>query len=398
MSGMTNQQIRPSTVRLWYRIHKWTSLTCTAFLLITCLTGLPLIFADEIEAALSHTPERAPLAPGAPTANLDSIVQQATDRFPGMHPLSLVWDDDEPVLTVYMSPTLRPKPGQVRSLTFDQESGTVLTSNQPNKKLTVALLRLHSQLFMDLPGELLLGVMALLFLCSLVSGTLVYGPFMRRLNFGTYRRNASPRVRWFDLHNLLGIVTLSWALVVGATGLMNTLTRPLFDTWRANVLPPLLAPYRGKPMPSHLGSLDAAVARASSALPKTKLSSVIFPNPTLASPRHYVIWTKGNTPITARVRTPVLVDIETERVIVANNLPWYLRVLEVSRPLHFGDYGGLPLKIIWALFDIALIVVLTSGLYLWLSRRKRSVEEELNRLVKLEELPVEPPSGGVLTR
>ena len=50
-------------------------------------------------------------------------------------------------------------------------------------------------------------------------------------------------------------------------------------------------------------------------------------------------------------------------------MPWYLRVLEISRPLHFGDYGGMPLKIIWMLLDIATILVLGSGIYLWLSRR-----------------------------
>jgi uncharacterized iron-regulated membrane protein len=50
-------------------------------------------------------------------------------------------------------------------------------------------------------------------------------------------------------------------------------------------------------------------------------------------------------------------------------MPWYLRALEVSRPLHFGDYGGMPLKIIWILLDLVTIAVLGSGLYLWLSRR-----------------------------
>ena len=39
---------------------------------------------------------------------------------------------------------------------------------------------------------------------------------------------------------------------------------------------------------------------------------------------------------------------------------------------------------IWALFDIALIVVLASGVYLWLSRRKTPIEDELDRLVILE--------------
>lgn len=58
----------------------------------------------------------------------------------------------------------------------------------------------------------------------------------------------------------------------------------------------------------------------------------------------------------------------------------------------------MPLKIIWALFDLMLITVLLSGVYLWLSRRKTPVEDELDRLVKLEELVAETPAAGVLAR
>ena len=29
-------------------------------------------------------------------------------------------------------------------------------------------------------------------------------------------------------------------------------------------------------------------------------------------------------------------------------MPWYVKALKLSQPLHFGDYGGMPLKIIWA--------------------------------------------------
>lgn len=31
------------------------------------------------------------------------------------------------------------------------------------------------------------------------------------------------RVRWFDLHNLPGVLTLAWGLVVGMTGVVNEL-------------------------------------------------------------------------------------------------------------------------------------------------------------------------------
>ena len=55
-------------------------------------------------------------------------------------------------------------------------------------------------------------------------------------------------------------------------------------------------------------------------------------------------------------------------VLEASARPWYVTTLQLSEPLHFGDYGGLPLKVLWALLDILTIVVLGSGLYLWLKR------------------------------
>jgi len=138
-------------------------------------------------------------------------------------------------------------------------------------------------------------------------------------------------------------------------------------------------------MPTKLGSIDAAVQTANAAVPHNRISSILFPNDVFGSPRHYLVWTKGNTTLTSRIFTPVLVDAETGAATSARGLPWYLRVLEICRPLHFGDYGGLPLKILWAILDLLLIVVLSSGIYLWLSRRKTRVEAELDELVELEE-------------
>ena len=46
----------------------------------------------------------------------------------------------------------------------------------------------------------------------------LYAPFMRRLPFGTVRTARAARTRWLDWHNLLGVVTVAWVLVVGVTG------------------------------------------------------------------------------------------------------------------------------------------------------------------------------------
>lgn len=78
--------------------------------------------------------------------------------------------------------------------------------------------------------------------------------------------------------------------------------------------------------------------------------------------------------MTSRLFSPVLVDAGSGKLDGVVSMPWYLRALELSRPLHFGDYGGLPLKIIWALLDLVTIFVLGSGLYLGLSRRSPSAE------------------------
>lgn len=88
---------------------------------------------------------------------------------------------------------------------------------------------------------------------------------------------------------------------------------------------------------------------------------------------------RGNTPLTARLLRPALIDAATGKLTDSRNLPWYVTTLLISQPLHFGDYGGMPLKIIWAILDVITIVVLITGLYLWLRRRQSgsSVERML---------------------
>jgi len=66
-----------------------------------------------------------------------------------------------------------------------------------------------------------------------------------------------------------------------------------------------------------------------------------------------------------------LLDGEPGDVAETRQLPFYLKLLFLSQPLHFGDYAGLPLKIIWALLDIIMIAVIGSGLYLWIARHGR---------------------------
>jgi hypothetical protein len=67
---------------------------------------------------------------------------------------------------------------------------------------------------------------------------------------------------------------------------------------------------------------------------------------------------------------------QTAQITDRRELPWYLTALLISQPLHFGDYGGAGMQFLWALLDVATIIVLGSGLYLWLKRGRAAKRAE----------------------
>jgi len=360
------------TVRIWAGIHTWTSLISMVFLLMLCVTGLPLIFHDEIDDLFEHEITAPDLPDAVRSATLDQILEAAKQARPQDQVLFVGFREASPdVVVVGMSPTPIPVPGRFRRMVFDLRTAGLLGEEPPQQSVMDLVLTLHKDMFSGLPGELFLGAMGVVLVLSIVSGVVIYAPFTRRIDFGTIRHR-SRRLRWLDLHNLLGIVTVVWLGVVAVTGTMNTLAVPLFDLWRAQTLPALLKPYQGQPVAAP-SSLDDAVARVRQRLPGTSITSITLPTAArFGSPQHLVVWTKGASPLTARLFTPVLVNVDRSAPLVVGDLPWYLRLLQVSRPLHFGDYGGWPLKIIWALLDIISIIVLVSGLYLWCARLRRA--------------------------
>jgi uncharacterized iron-regulated membrane protein len=368
-----------TTVRAWYLVHKWTSLVCTLFLFMLCVTGLPLIFTEEIDALTAPAPVMS-AGPAGPPASLDSIVRTALADRPRDVGQYLSFDEEKPVVYVTTSP-----PDKITDYTFrgyDARSGKPVGAASNGGGVMEFILRLHTDMFLGLPGLLFLGFMGLLFFAAIVSGVVLYAPFMRKLQFGTLRTTRSRRLKWLDYHNLLGVVALAWASVVGLTGVINTLATPIVQLWQANDLARMTAAYAGLPpiAPARLGSIQAAVETAKAAAPGNRPQFVAFPGTAYSSKHHYAVFLQGTTPLTKRLLTPALVDAVTGKLTAIAPMPWYVQALLVSQPLHFGDYGGLPMKILWALLDLVTIVILGSGIYLWLGKRRSSLEARVREV------------------
>ncbi|NIJ39164.1 putative iron-regulated membrane protein [Sphingopyxis panaciterrae] len=369
-----------STIRTWFLIHKWTSIVCTAFLLMLCVTGLPLIFHHEIDELSEATPQFG--LPGVGSsgtdphlAPLDAMLTRALAARPGEVPVFMAFDNDQPSMTVTTAP--RPdSPAEDMTIQLLDRSTGKTTGAVDEAGVMHFILQLHTDMFLGLPGMLFLGFMGLLFVVAIVSGVVLYTPFMRKLDFGTLRTSRSRRVKWLDYHNLLGIVALAWMTVVGATGVINALATPIFAQWQTTELADMVRAYAGKRAlaPARYGSIDTAMAAARRAVPGNNPQFIAFPGGDFSSKHHYAIFFQGDTALTERLLTPVLVDAETGAFVDARPMPWYAQALFVSQPLHFGDYGGLPLKILWAILTGFTIIVLSSGLYLWLGKRRAGTD------------------------
>ena len=363
----------------WSWIHKWSSLVCTVFMLLLCLTGLPLIFHEEIEH-LSGVVEAPPMPADTPNASMDEIAQAALERRPGEVIRYMFWEQDEhPDITyVSMASAVDAPPEENNAVVVDSRTAKVLDEPATNEGFMYVMLKLHTDMFAGLPGMLFLGAMGLLMVVAIVSGVVLYYPFMRRLKFGALRTQRSTRVKWLDWHNLLGIVTVVWLTVVGITGTINTLNRVVLGLWQMDQMAEMTAPYRGLPPVTQPAHLEQSIRAARAAVPDMTVSLVAFPGTMFSSPHHYTFFLKGSTPVTARLLKPALVDASTGRLTDSRDMPWYVKTLFLSQPLHFGDYGGLPLKLLWAVLDIFAIVVLGSGLYLWLRKPKAATAPKMH--------------------
>lgn len=369
-----------STIRTWFLIHKWTSIVCTAFLLMLCITGLPLIFHDEIDALTEETPAYG--MPGVGSSSeapglrpLDEMLAKALAARPGEVPVFMAFDNDQPSMTITTAPRPDSPATDMTIQLFDRSTGEK-TGAVDEDGVMHFILQLHTDMFLGLPGMLFLGLMGLFFVIAIVSGVVLYAPFMRKLDFGTLRTSRSTRLKWLDYHNLLGIIALAWMTVVGTTGVINALATPIFQYWQRTELAAMTQAYAGDDAvtPDRYGSIDAAMAAARKSMTGYNPQFIAFPGGGFSSQHHYAIFFQGGTPLTERLLTSALVDAETGTFTDARPMPWYTKMLALSQPLHFGDYGGLPLKILWAILTLFTMNILGSGLYLWLGKRRSGTD------------------------
>ena len=365
--------IAAPTIKRWHAVHKWTSLISILFMLTAFGSGLPLVFGEEIyrfEQWLAGDGNDAD-AGGGKSLSLDALINRAKQERPGAELQLMYRDRIDPRATYFsLGKTVDAPIIDSEFLRIDNATGEYLGAEFYAEGIMGFFLVLHTQLFMGFAGTLLLGFFALLFLLAIISGVVLYAPFMRNRSFAVIRIDKGKGRRWLDLHNSLGIVLLAWAFVVTATGVINTIDSPLIHFWLLNDLQQFTA---HDPVSTNadgrLSSVQQALELTAKAIPDGQFSFVTFPGSEYSSDRHYLVFFSGATPVSSQLLKMAVINAYSGELIATPAMPWYITTLLLAQPLHFGNYGGIGLKIAWALLCMATIALLLSGLVLWWQKR-----------------------------
>ncbi|MFT4248471.1 MAG: PepSY-associated TM helix domain-containing protein [Pseudomonas sp.] len=363
----------------WYRLnlwlHRWCSLVATLPFLILCLTGTVLIFHEEIDAAMGTVPASA--SDARPHRPLQASIDNALAAHPGERVASIGIDAKEhPGLVLLVMVPAQAHKFEDMKLRFAELATAQPTEHvvDPTATLTGFLLELHAHWFLGMPGELIGALIALLVVVSLLSGVVVYWPHLKKVAFGLLRRGRGPRLRQLDLHNTIGAVVLGWALAVSLTGFLLGFGTLATAIWSSTVFADLREPHADTVIDARHPPVDAdtAIAAAVGQVPQGwHVVSLIFPDTDYSTSRHYTALMLGPSGLEERLYRVGLVDATTGKVAKLVEMPGYMKAIVLSQPLHFGDYGGLPLKILWTLCTWLTLFITANGAWLWWDRRRR---------------------------
>jgi len=360
--------------KTWFQWHGWLGLNFGLLLFLICFSGTWAVMSPEMDWALEPAMQVVP--PDDPLAKPLSWGQLA-DRIRAAHPgATLTMLRKAPEDEVAASATISYSARDARWVYIHPYTGDV--QGQSTLFNLRSFFRIFHKQFYILRGlywphgRVFVCSFSILLLLSSFTGLM----FVKRwwLALVQLRLRNGRRVFWSDLHKMLGVWSLLFAMMFAVTG-MWYLTAQLLEEFQwsnhesfATIRPEVLAA-RG-PTQTPL-ALDEIVARAAAAYPALNIQA-IFLNARPGS--GITLVGDAEALLVNEQANSVSVDPYTGDVLglhKAHELPLGERLIETVDPLHFGRFGRSLTKILWTAAGFAISVGILSGAFLWWLRATR---------------------------
>ncbi len=356
-------------------IHKWLGLLAGIFILVMSLSGAAIVFDDEIEAFLNR--DVVYLENTSQPVSLDNAYAEMRKKYEN-------WDARIKHIPNTANRAIEieiRRPDQRRYLYLNPVNGKILRDLDSNKTFSHWMLKLHYQLHAGFFGEIIAFIAGFMLLGSLITGFWFYRKSVwKTLTFKMRPRFKKMKTLSSELHRTIGVWALIFNFLTALTGFILLLIIVDSHAGKLGKTEPVPNP------PAIEVSLNKIVAKAKRSYPGFKPSYISMPKQPEGKIRLY-----GNTdtdlPIhyefSNYVQYNPLTGEETKSFFVKNQA-WHLHLLSFTYPLHFGNWGGIFVKLLYTFFGLAPALLSITGFIIWQQRSKRQkklkVKQEKRKL------------------
>lgn len=348
-----------------FTLHSWTGLFTGLFILIMSLSGSLLVFHEELDGL--QIPE-IEITPGKNLLSIDSVYRIIHTSFPNakISNLQLAETVNQPyVFSIYDSAFQNGKAVQQIFL-HPQIGNKLLTrggSSDIRHNFMSWLSALHNSFHGKKKGEWMLGFFGLLFIMNLLTGMLLYRK--KILPVLLFRKRMFTKT---NLHQLVGTYALLFNLLIAITGVW--MQRYVFKKDFYTPRPPYVSVWKPSSAPYFI--MDTALSVAKKAHPDFTPYVIYFAQNTQSLTAVYGS-RSGNSFIHSKKFADLLLLDSTGAVAktaFVNNIDPDSRYDIINSQVHFGKFGGIAVKIAYALLGLSGGTLGITGLLLWLRRKK----------------------------
>jgi len=389
--------MRSELIRIYKAVHTWTGILTGMALFIAFYAGALTVFKEPLARwasppALTEV-AAVPLAdaPALIAATLAARPETARDfslnlRLDEHQPARLSWQVRDPKADDHDSFSVR---HYAASLSAD--GGVSVQEAQPSK-LSEFIDVLHRVVGLPAdtdPNRWFMGVVAALYAVALVSGVIVLLPSLVK-DFFALRVGKNLKRMWLDAHNVVGIVSLPFHLVMAITavgfayhdGIYALQNKMLHGGGLAAAFSPRGGGPQDAPPRDPAAMLPPAelLARVHALSPSFEPERLQYAQVT--GPRATVrVWGHDATAFSPRFSGGfVALDPYSGKVVNTEYLPGQQDAPHATVSslfaLHFGAFGGTPVQWMYFLLGMAGAWLFYGGNLLWIETRRRKAPRD----------------------
>lgn len=357
-------------LRKWlWKLHSVMGLIAAVGLLLIGLSGTLLVLHEDIDRWLFPESTRVEHVRSTGKLPWSQRVKAVEQALPG-HAIT-GWafhlEDASAAEGVYVMPW---GTREWHFLTADPYTGKILSGPiKSDKTFKQFILRLHYSLLLGDVGMLVTGLLGVM-LCLLgISGLWIYRRFWKLIF--RMRWIAGARLVWGNVHRLTGVLSVMTNLILGFTGAFWNLSHLAEDLWKPHTDPADEAIFHERLYPADF-DLDGILVEGATTIAGFEPHYVSLP---WAPNGQFTLWgrTQDAPWFRSRYGSQVSFSANNAQLLRVHDIrkdKLWDQIKDAFEPLHFGSFGGLPIKLAYAFAGMAPGILAISGITIWWFRKR----------------------------